>query len=111
MAIETLRSRREDEVAMSQHRRSTSDRGGLATAATIGLSKLISAFIRRACGLSTSSRRVLQKIPHIVAGAERISRAVPEYDPNLIVLCGGIEQVRQGDVHGRCHRVLRRRPI
>ena len=38
---------------------------------------------------------VLYKISYVVACAERISRAVPEYNADLIVLRSGIEQVRQ----------------
>src|SRR5258708_248247 len=36
---------------------------------------------------------------------------MPEYDANLIVLRGGIENLRKGDIHGGGHRVFRRRPI
>ena len=44
-------------------------------------------------------RRAPQEIGHIVARTERVSRAMPEHDANLIVVRGPIEELGQRDVH------------
>ena len=56
------------------------------TAATIGLSILTSAFISEPARTLAWPGRVPQEIRQIVAGEERIARAVPEHDMSLIIL-------------------------
>src|SRR3989442_11278345 len=55
--------------------------------------------------------RILEEILHIVAGAERISRAVPEHHTYSFVLGRVIEKIRQSHVHAHSHRVLLGRTI
>src|SRR5206468_1383960 len=57
-------------------------------------------------GRLTGPWRALQEVRHIVARTERVSRAVPDHDANLLVLRRRIEKFREGDVHFRRHRVL-----
>src|SRR5205823_3529994 len=57
-------------------------------------------------GRLTEPWRALQEIHYIVARTERVSRAVPEHDANLLVLRRRSEKLRDGDVHVGRHRVL-----
>ena len=54
---------------------------------------------------------ILQKILHVIAGAERISSPVPEHDACLFILGRGIEDIRESHIHARSHRVSFRRTI
>src|SRR6266536_2935414 len=45
--------------------------------------------------------RILQEVLHIVAGAERISCAVPEHDTRALVLGRLVEDIRERHVHAR----------
>src|SRR5262249_16660627 len=49
--------------------------------------------------------------PHVVAGAERVSCAVPEHDADFLVLGGPVEDIRQARIHGTGHGVLLLRTI
>jgi hypothetical protein len=48
---------------------------------------------------------------HVVAGAERVSGAVPEHDTDCFVFAGVAEDLRQARVHGAGHGVLLLRTI
>jgi hypothetical protein len=45
------------------------------------------------------ARGIFQKIVEVVSRAERVSRSVPKHDTYVVVLRGGVEQVRDGVVH------------
>src|SRR5207247_1530068 len=101
---------RVDEIAVRQHGRSTPDR----RAVDGGDQRLVEVDERihqARLGRLTGPWRALQEIHHIVARTERVSRAVPEHDANLLVLRRRIEKLREGDVHVGCHRVLLLRTV
>src|SRR5712691_5202874 len=98
------------EVAVCQHGGSTADSctlyGGDQCLVEVN-ERIHQASLRR----FTWPWRILQEILHIVAGAERISRAVPEHHTYSFVLGRVIEKIRQSHVHAHSHRVLLGRTI
>jgi hypothetical protein len=56
-------------------------------------------------------RRILEEILDIVAGAERISGAMPEHHACPVVLGRVVEDIRERHIHARCHGVPLRRTI
>ena len=101
---------RVDEIAVRQHRGSAADRRALH-----GRDDGLVEIDERAhqAGLWGLDRpgRILEKISHVIAGAERVSGAVPQHDTDCLVVGGRAETVRQARVHGRRHRVLLVRAI
>src|SRR6267142_5137938 len=98
------------EVAVSQHRRSASDGRALDS----GHQRLLEVKQRiHQASLSrlTWSWRVLEKILDIVAGAEGISRAMPQHHTYCVAAGRFVEKIRERRVHGDRHRVFLFRTI
>src|SRR5262249_40086807 len=93
------------EVAVTQHGRPTTNRHAVHG----GDDRLLEADQRvhqARLGAATRAGGIRDEVLQVVAGGERVPRAVPEHDSRLIVSSGAVEQIRHGDVHARRHRVL-----
>jgi hypothetical protein len=82
-----------DEVAVQQHGGSTADRG-TAHGCNQRLVEIDQCIHEPSLRRFSWARRIFQKVLHIVAGAESISRTVPKYHTYALVLGRGIEDVR-----------------
>src|SRR5262245_43642496 len=101
---------RVDEIAVRQHRGSATDRRALHGRDDRFFEaneRIYQAALRKVVW----SGRLVKEIPHVVAGAERVSGAVPEHHTDCFVFAGVAEDLRKARVHGCRHRVLFRRSI
>src|SRR5207237_9313500 len=101
---------RVDEIAVRQHGGSTPDRRAV-DGGDERLVEIDERLHQARLGRLTGPWWALQEIHHIVARTERVSRAVPERDANLLVLRRRIEKLRESDVHVGRHRVFLLRTV
>ena len=92
------------EVTVRQHGRAPSD-GGAVDGGDDRLVEIDQRIHQPSLRRVSRPRRVVQKILDIVAGAERVSCAVPERDTRALVPGRVDEDVCESHVHARGHRV------